>query len=82
MCTRAVLKAGNTGLNADEAYEEYRAAIFGAVGDKYTYPLLDDLTGDDVVRRGLLTPSTGDKRRGGLQLLCRTFSGVRRGAFR
>lgn len=52
---------------ADEAWEEYRAAIIEAVGDKNTYPLFDDLTGDDVVRQavhsGIINPTPGAKRR-------------------
>lgn len=52
---------------ADEAWEEYRAAILEAVGDKDTYPLFDDLTGDDVVRQavrgGIISPTAGAERR-------------------
>ncbi len=56
------------GPAADASWEEYKAAILEAVGDKDTYPLLDDLTGDDVVRRavrsGLIRPTPGAERRG------------------
>ena len=57
-----------SGPMADDAWEEYRAAILEAVGDKNTYPLFDDLTGDDVVHRavrsGLIRPTPGAERRG------------------
>jgi hypothetical protein len=53
---------------ADSAEKEYQEAILQAVGDKNTYPLFDDLTGDDVVRwavrNGLIKPCPGAKRRG------------------
>ncbi len=51
---------------ADKAYDEYRDTILEAVGNKETIPLFDDLTGDIVgraVRRGLIRPSPGAKRR-------------------
>ncbi len=53
---------------ADDAYEEYRKTILKAVSDGNTYPLFDDLTAGDVVRKavrqGIILPSPGAKRRG------------------
>jgi hypothetical protein len=52
---------------ADKAYDEYVETICRAIGDGGTYPLFDDLTGDVVgkaVRRGLLSPTPGAKKRG------------------
>jgi hypothetical protein len=52
---------------ADQAWEEYSQTVLKAVSNKTTYPLFDDLTGDIVgqaVRKGLLRPTAGAKRRG------------------
>lgn len=50
-------------IDPDETYEEYRDQILAAVGNSKTYPLFDDLTGDDIVRkairRNLISPSQG-----------------------
>jgi hypothetical protein len=58
----------STASYSDEAYEEYRRTILKAVGDDKTYPLFDDLTGGDIVskavRKGVIRPSSADKRRG------------------
>ena len=66
------------GLAADEGrldtkrpvqdlWDDYRAAVLEAVGNKETLPLLDDLSGNVVnvaVRKGIITPSSSDRRRG------------------
>lgn len=52
---------------ADKAWEEYQRTVLEAVSNKATHPLFDDLTGDIVgqaVRKGLIRPTAGAKRRG------------------
>jgi len=59
--------ASSTDPLADQAWEEYQRTVLGAVGDKDTYPLFDDLTGDIVgqaVKNGLIRPTAGARRRG------------------
>ncbi len=61
--------ASSTEPLADQAWEEYQRTVLGAVGDKATYPLFDDLTGDIVgqaVDKGLIRPTAGARRRGRL----------------